>query len=88
MNAVMKEVKRRMGVKFLEEGRKCRLPGLLYTDDLVLYGKLEKNLRAMVGQFVEMCKSRGLKVNASKSKVMLLNREEGFKYEVCINRYV
>ena len=56
MNAVMKEVKRRMGVKFLEEGRKCRLPGLLYTDDLVLYGKLEKNLRAMVGQFVEMCK--------------------------------
>ena len=36
MDAVMKEMKRgmeRRGVRFLEEGREFRLPGLLYADD-------------------------------------------------------
>ena len=33
-----------------------RLPGLLYADDLVLCGELEKNLRVMVGRFAEVCK--------------------------------
>ena len=36
MDAVMKEVKvgmSRIGVRFLEEGRKWKLPGLLYVDD-------------------------------------------------------
>ena len=39
MNAVMEKVKMGMAwraVRFLEERRDCRLPGLLYTDDLVL----------------------------------------------------
>ena len=43
MNTVMKEAKMgmgRMGGKFLEEGRDWRLPGLLYVDDLVLFGKV------------------------------------------------
>ena len=40
-------------MKFLEEGRGWRLPGLMYADDLVLCGKLEEGLRAMVGRFVE-----------------------------------
>ena len=31
-----------------EEGREWRLPGLLYADDLVLFGELEENLRVMV----------------------------------------
>ena len=35
----------------------------------------------MVVQFAEVCR-RGLKVNAGKSKMMLLNGEEGLKYEV------
>ena len=38
MDGVMKEVKMEMGkrgVSFLENGRKGRLPGLLYADDLV-----------------------------------------------------
>ena len=37
--AEMKEVKMEMGrrgVRFLEDGREWRLPGLLYADDLVL----------------------------------------------------
>ena len=31
------------GVRFLEEGRKWRLSGLLHADDSVLCGELEKN---------------------------------------------
>ena len=57
-------------------GREWRLPGPLYANDLVLCGKLEEDLRVMVGQFAEVCKRRGLKVNSSMSKVMVLNGEE------------
>ena len=48
------------------------MPGLLYADDLVLYGESEEDLRAMVGRFAEGCRRRGLKVNAGKSRVMVL----------------
>ena len=57
-----------------EEGREWRLPDLLYAEDLVLCGESEEGLRAIVGRFVEVCRRRGLKVNAGKSKVMVLNR--------------
>ena len=53
------------------------MPGLLFADDLVLCGELEEDLRVMVGQFVVVCRRRGLKVNAAKSKVTALNGEEG-----------
>ena len=39
MDAVIKDLKMgmgRRGVRFEEEGRQWRLPGVLYTDDLVL----------------------------------------------------
>ena len=49
------------------------MPGLLY-------GELEEDLRAVVGHFVELCR-RGMKINAGKSKVMLLGREEELEYE-------
>ena len=52
------------------------MPGLLYADDLVLYGESEEDLRMMVGQFAEVCRRRGLKVNAGKGKLILLNGEE------------
>ena len=63
MDAMMKEVKIGIGrkrVKFLEEGREWRLPGLLYADDLVLYGKSEEDLKIvrMVGWFPEVCRKR------------------------------
>ena len=32
-----------------------------------------------------MCRRRGLKVNASKSKVMVLGGEEGLECEVCLD---
>ena len=55
-----------------KEGREEGLPELLYADDLVLYGESEEGVRAMVGHFMEVCRSC-LKVNAGKSKVMVLN---------------
>ena len=58
-----------------EEGREWRLPGILYADDLVLCGKSEEDLWVMVGCFVEMCRRRGLKVNAGKTKVIVLGGE-------------
>ena len=54
MNVVMKGVKMgmgRRGVRLLENGGNRRLPGLLYTDDLVLCGESEEKLRVMVGRF-------------------------------------
>ena len=38
----------------------------------------------MVGRFFEMCRGRGQKVNASKSRVMVLGGEEGLKCEVYV----
>ena len=45
------------------------LAGLMYVDDLVLCHE-----KLMVGNFVEICR-RGLKINAEKSKVMVLGGE-------------
>ena len=64
------------GERFLEERREFRSPGFLYVDDLVVWGELEKVLRAIVGFFIDACKRRGLKVNAGKNKVMVLNGVE------------
>ena len=76
MDGVLKEVKMRMGirgVRFLENGREWRLPGLICADDLILCGKSEEDLRAMVRWFAEVCRRRGLKVSAGKSKEMVMN---------------
>ena len=57
IDGVMKEVKVGMGrmvVRFLEEGREWRLPGLLYAGDLVLCGESEGDLKVIVGRFVEV----------------------------------
>ena len=58
----------RRGVRFLEYVIEGRLPGLLYADNLVLYGESEEDLRAMVEWFVEVCRRRGLKVNACRAR--------------------
>ena len=42
-------------------------------------------VRAMVGRFAEVFRRRGLKVNAGKSKVMVLGGEEGLECEVCVD---
>ena len=78
---------RTRGVRFLEEKREreWRLSGLLYADDLVLCGESQEDLRTMVGRFVEVCRRRGVKVNAGKSKVIVLNGEESLECEVYID---
>ena len=85
INTVMKEVKmgmERRGVRFQEEGREWRLPGLFYVDGLVLCSESEEDLRAMVGRFVEVCRRKGLKVNVGKIKVMVSGGEKGLEWEV------
>ena len=52
------------------------------ADDLVLCGEAEENLRAMVGRFAEVCRRERVKVNAGKSKVMVLNGEKVVESEV------
>ena len=74
----------RRGVRFLKDGIKLRLPGLLYANDLVLCGESKEELRAMVGRFTEVCR-RGLKVNEGMSEVMVLNGEEGLECEVHVD---
>ena len=51
---------------------------------MALCGELEEDLRVMVGWF-EMCRRRELKVNAGKSKVMVLNGEEELECEIHID---
>ena len=43
----------------MEDGRKWRLLGLLYADDLVSCGELEKDLSVKVERFAEVCRRRG-----------------------------
>ena len=47
----------------------------MVSDDYVLCGESKEDLRMMVGGFTEVCRRRGLNVNAGKSKVMTLNEE-------------
>ena len=82
MDAMMKMRMGRRGVRFLEDRRDGRLPGLLYAGDLVLWGELEEDLRVMLGWFAEVCSRRGMKVNAGKSKGMVLNGEECLECEM------
>ena len=63
-------------MRFQEEEREWRLSALLYADDLVLCGESEKDLRAIVARFIEVCRRRDLKVNVGKSNVMALGRKE------------
>ena len=42
-------------------------------------------MSAMVGWFVEESRVKGLKVNAGKSKVTVLNREDGLECEVYVD---
>ena len=75
----------RTGLRLLEEGREWKLPGLLCADYSLLYGESVEDLRGRVGPFVEGCRKKGLKVNANKTKVMVLNGEDGKVCEVFID---
>ena len=61
----------------MEDWREWISLSLLYANDWAICGESEEDLRPMVGRFAEVCRRRGLKFNAGKSKVMVLNGEEG-----------
>ena len=54
------------GIEISRGERLWRFPSLLYADDLVLCSESE-DLKMMVGRFIGVCKSIGLKANADKS---------------------
>ena len=72
-------------MSFLEFWREWTLPGLLYADDFVLCIELEDYLRVMMGRSAEVCRRRRLKIDAGKSKVMVLNEEEELECEVYVD---
>ena len=74
----------RRGVRFQEEGTEWRLTSLLYADDFVLCREFEEDLGAMERRFVEECGRRGLKDNASKSKMIMLGGKERLEC-VCVD---
>ena len=79
MDALMKDEN---GIDRMGE---VRLPGLLYADDLLLYGESEQHLKVMEGHFIEVCRMRGLKFNPDKSGVMVLGGEDGLECEIHVN---
>src|SRR5678816_1428656 len=68
----------------MENGDEWKVPYLLYADDLVLCGESEESLRRLVERFDRVCKSRGLKVNVDKSKVMVVS-EDSPQWEVMLD---
>ena len=64
---------RRIGMRFLEQGREGILLVVLYAGYMILCDESEEDLRAMLGRFLEVCRRICLKVNADKSKVIVLN---------------
>ena len=64
-----------MGGKF-SEGSEYRLLGLLCANDLVLCWEQEEDLGVKLKHFTNVCIGRSLKVNAKKSKMIELAREE------------
>ena len=61
------------------------MPGLFYADDLVLCDEAKEDLRTIVGRVIEVCRRRGLKANADKSKVMFIDGEVGLECEAYVN---
>ena len=47
---------------------RSKLTGLLYVDDLVLYGEAGENLRRAIRYFFYHCRRKGLKLKENKSK--------------------
>ena len=55
----------------------------MYMDEVMKEVKMRK--KGVVGRFAEVCRRRGLNVNAGKSKVIILNGEEGLECEVHVD---
>ncbi len=74
---------REMKSKVVNAGAKLRLNGevwsvvtCFFADDTVLLAESEGDLQRVVNEFHSVCERRKLKVNAGKSKMMVLERRE------------
>ena len=78
MDGVMREVRGRLrqDMTLSMEGRRWKLPYLLYADDTLLFSESENGLQEAVEVFDSVCNNRLLKVNASKSKIVCLKGRE------------
>ena len=74
-----------MGSEISGGGKRVEIAWPLVCRGLVSCGESEEDLRAMVGRFIEVCRIRGLKFNAGKSKVMVLDGEEGLECGICVD---
>lgn len=64
------------------------LTALLFADDLSMFGETEKGLQKKLNLLYEYCELWNLKINESKSKVMILgnvNRQNQYNYQWHIN---
>lgn len=79
IDSVVKEVNARVLEKGTEmvDGQKCKweVNQLLFADDTALVGDSEEKLQRLVTEFGMVCYNRKLKVNADKSKVMRVSRQ-------------
>ena len=91
MDGVMKEVRQGMGtrgVRLVRGREEWWISDLLYADDVVFVAESERELRELIDKFNRVCKRRGLKVNADKSKVMIMGGTEDDKCEIKLNGQV
>ena len=50
------------------------------------FGESEEDLRAIVGRFFKVSRSKGLKITAGNTRLVLLDVEERLQCEVCFDR--
>lgn len=82
MDGVMREVRENVddvGVQMCDErnGTDWSIDWLMFADDTALVGDSDEKLQKLVREFGNVCKRRKLTVNASKSKVMKMSRDQG-----------
>jgi len=79
MDGVVREMKAKVGnvgVEMSIDKSKWKLNTILFADDTVLLAESEKDLQKLVNEFSTVCVRRKLKVNVSKSKVMVFERRK------------
>ncbi len=77
MDGCIREIKvgvRDLGARLNVRGEELPFVAGLYADDTVLLAESEGMLQRIVDEFGRVCRKRKLKVNAGKSKVMIIKR--------------
>ena len=78
----MREVNARImnrEVRLEDNGREWSVNTLVYANDTVLTAESRKGLARLVREFVEVCGRRKVRVTVSKSKVMVMSKDGGYK---------